>query len=186
MNEGAPNVQDPAAGDDETYRLCTELVALGEWRFAVDCMRRKVNRARRTLPADSMMRLRLLAQYALILELTGAYGEAEFIRKEAIEIVESGIVTPEDAVEAFLGYGLLLTKTRNYGEAIENLKEAVQRAQKLEGTPALEHQVILAKAWKGLIQAYEGQGELSQTSEALDALDDIKGRIRYIIFSMPR
>jgi tetratricopeptide (TPR) repeat protein len=186
MNDEAPNVQDPAAGDEEAYRLCTDLIALGEWRFAVDCMRRKVNRARRTLPTNSMMHLRLLSQYAGILEQTGAFGEAEFIRKESIEIAKSGLVTPEDAVEAFLSYGLLLTKVRNYGAAIDGLQEAARRAEKLDDVAPLEQQVILAKVWKGLIQAYEAQGELSQASEAIDALDTVKGRIRYLIFSMSR
>lgn len=186
MNEEARSAQDLAAGDEETYRLCTELIALGEWRFAVDCMRRKVNRARRSLPTNSLMRLRLLSQYAGILELTGAYGEAEFIRKESIEIVESGLVTAEDAVDAFLSYALLLTKVRNYRDAIVKLNEAARRAERLGNIEPLEQQIILAKVWKGLVEAYEGEGELSQASQALDALDTVKGRIRYLIFSMSR
>ncbi len=186
MNEEALSAQDPAAGDEETYRLCTELIALGEWRFAVDCMRRKVNRARRCLPTNSLMRLRLLSQYAGILELTGAYGEAEFIRKESIEIVESGLVTAEDAVDAFLNYALLLTKVRNYRDAIVKLKEAARRAEQLGNIEPLEQQIILAKVWRGLVEAYEGEGELSQASEALDALDNVKGRIRYLIFCISR
>jgi tetratricopeptide (TPR) repeat protein len=186
MSEEAPKVQDLAAGDEELYRLCTDLIALGEWRFAVDCLRRKVNRARRSFPTNSVMHLRLLSQYAAILEQTGAFGEAEFIRKESIEIVESGFVTAPDAVDAFLSYGLLLTKVRNYNAAIERLQEAERRAEKLEEASPLEQQVILAKVWKGLVQAYEGQGELSKASEALDALDTVKGRIRYLIFSMSR
>jgi len=181
-----PSVEDPAAGDDETYRLCTELVALGEWRFAVDCMRRKVNRARRSLPTNSLMHLRLLSQYAGILELTSAFGEAEFIRKQSIEIVESGFVTAEDAVEAYLNYGLLLVRTRNYNAAAARLREAANRAEKLESIAPLEQEIMLAKVWRGLVQAYEGQGELTQASQALDALDNVKSRIRYLIFSMSR
>jgi tetratricopeptide (TPR) repeat protein len=186
MNEEARSAQDPAAGDEEAYRLCTELIGLGEWRFAVDCMRRKVNRARRSLPTHSLMQLRLLSQYAAILELTGAFGEAEFIRKESIDIAESGIVRARDAVDAFLDYGLLLVKVRNFGGAIVNLREAVRRAEALDRLEPLEQQIILAKAWRGLVQAYEGQGELSQASSALDALDNVKGTIRYLIFSMSR
>ena len=182
----APNVNDPAAGDDETYRLCTELIALGEWRFAVDCMRRKVNRARRSMPANALMQLRLLSQYASILELTAAFGEAEFIRHKSIEIVESGHVTPEDALDAFLKYGLLLARNRNYTAAIPHLKEAIRRAEELDAVAPLEQQIILAKAWKGLMQAYEGNGDLLQSPEALDALDAVKNRIRYLIFSMSR
>jgi tetratricopeptide (TPR) repeat protein len=186
MNEGVPSFQDPAAGDEETYRLSTELIALGELRAAVDIMRRKVNTARKTLPSNSLMHLRLLSQYAGILELTGAFGEAEFLRAESVEMVESGHVLPEDAVEAFLKYGLLLARNRNYNAAIPKLKEAIRRAEDLDAIPPLEQQIIIARGWKGLQQAYEGLGELPQASEALDVLDNVKRHIRYLIFKMKR
>jgi tetratricopeptide (TPR) repeat protein len=186
MNEGTPDAADPAAGDEEAYRLCTDLITLGEWRFAVDCMRRKVNRARRSLPANSLMHLRLLSQYAAILELTEAYGEAEFLRRESIEIAESGLVTAEDAVEAFLNYGLLLVKVRNYSAAVPKLTEAIRRADAIEDFSPLAQQVALAKGWRALQQAYEGLGEFDKASNALDALDDVKRQIRYLIFSMKR
>lgn len=186
MNEGAPNVQDPTVGDEEAYRLCAELVALGEAKAALDCMRKRVNRARRSLPRTPLMHLRLLAQYAEILESAGALGEAEFIRARSIEIIKSGHVTPEDAVDAFLKYGLLLARNRDYNEAIATLKEAVRRAEDLDGVSRLEQQIILAKAWRGLVEALEGQGELSQATDALDVLENVKRRIRYLVFSIKR
>lgn len=186
MSEGATNSQDLTLGDEEAYRLCTELIALGEAKAAVDCMRSRVNQARRSLPTSSLMHLRLLSQYAEILESAGAFGEAEFIRAGSIEIVESGQVTPEDAVDALLKYGLLLARNRNYNEAITQLKEAVRRAEDLDGASGLEQQVILAKAWRGLVEAFEGQGELSQATEALDVLETIKRRLRYLVFSLKR
>lgn len=186
MRDTLANLQDPAAGDEEAYRLSADLVWLGELRAAVDYMRRKVNRARKALPNDAMMHLRLLSQYAGILELTETYGEAEFLRKEAVEIVESGRVSPEDAIDAFLKYGLLLARNRNYNAAIAPLKEVLRRAAGLNTITELEQQIIVGKAWKGLTQAYEGIGELSQASEALDALDAVKRQIRYLIFAMSR
>jgi tetratricopeptide (TPR) repeat protein len=168
MNADAQNISDSAGGDEETYRLSTELISLGELRAAVDIMRRAVNRARRTLPGNSLMQLWLLSQYAGILELTETFGEAEYIRAKSVEIVESGHVCAEDAVDAFLKYGLLLARNRNYKAAIRKLKEAIRRAQDLDAVSALEQQIVIAKAWKGLQQAYEGLGELSEASEALD------------------
>ncbi len=187
MSESAgEGVSDPSVGDEEAYRLSTDLVSLGELRAAIDYMRRKVNRARKTMPADSRMHLRLLSQYAAILELTETYGEAEFLRAKAVEIVETGSVSPEDAVDAYLKYGLLLTRNRNYSAAIRPLKEAVRRAEALQDAVPVEQQITLAKAWRGLQQANEGLGELSQASDALDVLDNIKRLIRYLVFSMSR
>lgn len=175
---------DPAAGDEEVCRLCSELVTLGEGKAAVDFIRRKVNTARKALPTDSLMRLRLLSQYAEVLENTEALAESEYIRAEALEIVESGRVTPEDAVDAFLKYGLLLTKMHNYDRAIAQLKEAVRRAEELESIGPLAQQIILAQAWRGLVQAYEALGEFAQASEALDVLENVKRRIRFLVFSV--
>ncbi len=187
MSESAgEGVRDPSLGDEEAYRLCTELVSLGELRAAVDYMRRKVNRARKSMPADSRMHLRLLSQYAAILELTETYGEAEFLRAKAVEIVETGTVSAEDALDAYLTYGLLLTRNRNYNAALAPLKEALRRAETVEAIAPVEQQIALAKAWRALQQAYEGLGELSQASDALDALDNIKRLIRYLVFSMSR
>ncbi len=185
-DEGVPNADDPASGDEIGYRLCTELVSIGELRAAVDYMRRKVNRARKASPANSLMQLRLLSQYAAILEITETYGEAEFLRAKAVEIAETGSVSPEDAVDAYLRYGLLLTKNRNYNAAIEPLKEAIRRAEALDGPLPIEQQIILAKAWRGLQQAYEGMGELSEATNALDTLENVKRLIRYLVFSMSR
>jgi tetratricopeptide (TPR) repeat protein len=168
------------------YRLSTELIELGELRAAVDCMRRKVNRARKALPDNALMHLRLLSQYAGILEMTGAFGEAEFLRAESIEIVKSGHVRVEEAVDAYLKFGLLLARNRNYHAAIATLNEAIRRAEELTDTSPLEQRIIVAKAWRGLSQAYEGIGELTQASEALDMLDSAKRLIRYLVFSMKR
>jgi tetratricopeptide (TPR) repeat protein len=187
MNPDAGNSPAATASEGETYRLSAELVALGELRAAVDLMRRDVDRARRTLPEHSLMHLTLLSQYAGVLELTGAFGEAEFLRAKSVEIAESGRVGPQDAVEAFLKYGLLLTRNRNFGAAIPALKTAIEKAQgDLDGVSALEQQIVIAKAWQGLQQAYEGMGQLSEASEALDALDAIKRHIRYLVFARKR
>jgi len=183
MSDSARNHEDPAAGDDEVYRLCVALVTLGEGKVAVDFIRRKVNTARKSLPTDSLMRLRLLSQYAEILESTDALAEAEFIRAEALEIAESGQVTPDDAVDAFLKYGLLLTKMHNYDGAIARLKEAVRRANELETMGPLQQQIILAQAWRGQAQAFEALGEFSQASDALDVLMNVKRQIRFLVFA---
>lgn len=186
MTERQEDDSDPALGDEEAYRLSSELIKLGELRAAVDFMRRKVNRARKSLPADSRMHLRLLSQYAGILETTETYGEAEFLRAKAVEIADSGLVSPEDALDAYLSYGLLLARNRNYTASIELLKEAIRRAEALEDIEQLDQQIVLAKAWRGLQNAYEGIGELARASEALDELGNVKRLIRYLIFSMSR
>jgi tetratricopeptide (TPR) repeat protein len=160
------------------------LIALGEGKAAVDMLRRKVNAARRAPPSGTLMRLRLLSQYAAILESVDALAEAEFIRAEALEIVASGFVTPEDALDAFLKYGLLLCKMHNYDGAVAKLKEAVRRAEELKDMSPLEQQITLAQAWKGQAEAYEALGELSAASSALDALAAVKRQIRFLIFSM--
>ena len=186
MNEGVSQREDPGAGDEEVYRSAQALVALGEGKAAVDMMRGKVNAARKSLPTATLMRLRLLSQYAGILESTDALAEAEFIRAEALEIVASGHVTAEDAVEAFLQYGLLLCKMHNYDGAIAKLKEAVRRAEELQDVDALQQQIILAQAWRSQAQAFEALGEFAQASNALDVLMNVKRQIRYLIFAMMR
>jgi tetratricopeptide (TPR) repeat protein len=186
MNERPLSFEDPAGGDEDGYRLCVELISLGELRAAVDYMRRKVNRARKSLPADSRMHLRLLSQYAEILEITQTYGEAEYLRAKAVEIAATGSVSSEDTVDAYLKYGVLLSRNHNYQAAIPPLKEAIRRAEALDELTPLEQQLILAKSWRALQQAYEGLGELSLASEALDALENSKRLIRYLIFSMSR
>jgi tetratricopeptide (TPR) repeat protein len=186
MNEGVSHPKDPAAGDEEAYRLAEALIALGEPKAAVDMMRRKVNTARKSLPTDTVVRLQLLSQYAGILEAADALAEAEFIRAEAVEMVASGHVPAEDALDAFLKYGLLLCKMHNYDGAIASLKEAVRRAEELDTLGDLQQQIILAQAWRSQAQAFEALGEFSQASEALDVLTNVKRQIRYLVFSMVR
>jgi tetratricopeptide (TPR) repeat protein len=186
VSESAPNREDPAAGDEEVFRLCSELVALGEGKAAVDFIRHKVNAARKSLPTDTLMRLRLLSQYAGILESTEALAEAEFIRAEALQIAESGQVTPDDAIDAFLKHGLLLGKMHDYDGSIARLKEAVRRTEEREDMSALAQQIILAQAWRGQVQAFEALGEFAQASNALDTLENVKRRIRFLVFSDAR
>jgi tetratricopeptide (TPR) repeat protein len=160
------------------------LVALGEGKAAVDLLRRKVNVARSSLPGASATLLRLLSVYAGILESTDALAEAEFIRVEALEIVASAQTTTLDAIDAFLKHGLLLSKMHNYDGAVAKLKEAVRRTEELDSLDALHQQIILAQAWRGQAQALEALGEFTQASDALDALLNVKRKIRFIVFSM--
>src|SRR5579872_5118744 len=162
MNEPLPQDEDRdlSAGDEEAFRLAQELVALGEGKAAIDMLRKKVNLARKAPPAGTLMRLRLLSQYAGILESIDALAEAEFIRAEALGIAESGFVTPEDALEAYLGHGLLLVKMQKYDVAVAKLQEAVRRAEALESLGNLQQQIIIAQAWKGQAEAFEALGEL--------------------------
>ena len=184
MDEGALDRGDPNAYDEEAYRRCDALVALGEGKAAVDLLRRKVNVARSSLPATSATLLRLLSLYAGVLESTDGLAEAEFIRTEALEIVASAQMTTQDAIDAFLKHGLLLCKMHNYDGAVARLKEAVRRTEELDSLEALQQQIILAQAWRGQAQAFEALGEFSQASDALDALLNVKRKIRFIVFSM--
>ncbi|HTJ26018.1 MAG TPA: hypothetical protein VMA36_07625 [Candidatus Limnocylindria bacterium] len=183
MDEGAPQREDPTLGGEETHRLADALVTLGEGTAAVDLIRREVNVARATLPATSPRLLRQLSEYAAILESTDALAEADFIRAEALEIVASSGLTTEDAVDAFLGYGLLLNKMHNYDGAVARLREAVRRAEELDDIGSLHRQIIIAQAWRGQAQAFEALGEFSQASHALDVLMNVKRHIRFLVFS---
>jgi tetratricopeptide (TPR) repeat protein len=180
----APDREGLTDYDEAAYQLCDALVALGEGKAAVDLLRRKVNVARSSLPPASPTLLRLLSVYAGILESTDALAEAEFIRAEALEIVGSADMTTEDAIDAFLKHGLLLCKMHNYDGAVARLKEAVRRTEELDSLEALAQQIILAQAWRGQAQAFEALGEFSQASDALDALLNVKRKIRFIVFSM--
>jgi tetratricopeptide (TPR) repeat protein len=146
-------------------------------------IRREVNVARSSLPESSPELLRPLAEYAAILESTDALAEAEFIRAETIEIITSAQVATQDAIDALLKYGLLLCKMHNYDAAIARLKEAVHRAEALDGLASLHRQIIIAQAWRGQAQAFEALGEFSQASNALDVLMNVKRHIRFIVFS---
>jgi tetratricopeptide (TPR) repeat protein len=185
MNDGVLNHEDPAAHREDVYSLAEALVALGEGRAAVDLIRREVNAAR-SLSAAPLTLLRLLSQYAGILESTDALAEAEFIRAEALEIVASAQMTTQDAVEAFLKYGMLLCRMHNYDGAIARLKEAVRRTEELDEIGALQRQIILAQAWRSQAQAFEALGEFSQASNALDVLLNVKRLIRFIVFAPTR
>ena len=112
--------------------------------------------------------------------------EAEFIRAEALEIVASAQMTTQDAVEAFLKYGMLLCRMHNYDGAIARLKEAVRRTEELDEIGALQRQIILAQAWRSQAQAFEALGEFSQASNALDVLLNVKRLIRFIVFAPTR
>jgi tetratricopeptide (TPR) repeat protein len=186
MNESTSSRERPVPSDDDAYRLACALVALGEGKAAVDMMRRKLNSVRAAVAPGSPELFRVLSAYAGILESTDALAEAEFIRAEAVEIVESTRMTDRDAVEEFLKYGLLLCKMHNYDGAIARLKEAVRRAEALDGAEALTQEIILAQAWRSQAQAFEALGEFSEASNALDALMNVKRQIRFLIFSMAR
>ena len=183
MNERVSDREEPFASHEEDSRLADALVALGEGRAAVDLMRRKVNAARSSLPPTSLTLLRQLSEYAEVLESTDALAEAEFIRAEALEIVVSSQITTQDAIEAFLKYGLLLCKMHNYDGAIAQLKEAVRRTEELDGIGSLHRQIILAQAWRSQAQAFEALGEFSEASNALDVLMNVKRHIRFLVFS---
>ncbi|MEO7038454.1 MAG: hypothetical protein ABI186_00315 [Candidatus Elarobacter sp.] len=186
MNEHVDDDEHPNAGDDEKFRIAEALVVLGERKAAVDLMRRAVSAARSSMPATSRRRLRLLSRYGDILESTDGLAEAEFIRAEALELVEAAQLRTQDAVDAFLAYGLLLCKMHNYDGAIERLKETVRRAEELDGIGELQQQIILAQAWRSQAQAFEELGEFSQASNALDALMNVKRSLRFIVFSPSR
>ncbi len=172
-----------AGSCDDVYQLADALVVLGEGKAAVDLIRGQVNAARASLPATSLALLRVLSQYAGVLESTDALAEAEFIRAEALDLVESAHVTTPDAADAFLRYGLLLCKMHNYDGAVARLKEAVRRTEELEGIGDLRRQIGIAQAWRGQAQAFEALGEFSQASNALDVLMNVKRQIRFIVFS---
>ncbi len=184
MSESASNRERPKAADEEAHGLASALVTLGEGKAAVDLMRCKVNAARRSLPPASPSLFRVLSEYAGILESTEALAEAEFIRAEALEIVVSSQMAGAGAVEAYLRYGLLLCKMHNYDGAIARLKEAVSRAEELEGIGPLHQEIIIAEAWRCQAQAFEALGEFSQASNALDVLMNVKRHIRFLVFSM--
>jgi tetratricopeptide (TPR) repeat protein len=186
MNERVNDRENRAASADEAYRHAAAIVALGEAKTAVDVMRREVSRARASLPEASPALLRVLSRYADILESTDALAEAEFIRAEALEIVVSAELTTQDAVEALLGYGLLLCKVHNYDGALARLKETVQRAETLDGIDELDRQIVLAQAWRGQAQAFEALGEFSEASNALDVFMSVKRSIRFIAFAPSR
>ncbi len=186
MNESVRNHEDLTARYEEAYGLADALLTLGEPRAAVDLIRREVNAARSSLPEVSLPLLRLLSQYARILERADALAESEFIWTEALDIVTSAQITSQEAIEAFLQYGLLLCKMHNYDGAIAKLKEAVRRAEGLESIGMLRRHIVLAQAWRSQAQAFEELGELSQASNALDVLLNVKRNIRFIIFSASR
>ena len=156
---------------------------LGEGKAAVDLMRREVSVARSTAPATPAALLRLLLQYARVLESTDALAEAEFVRTEALEIVGAEQLATRDAADAVLEFGLLLCKMHNYDGAVACLKDAVRRAEALDGIGDLRRQMIVAQAWKGQAQAFEALGEFSQASDALDALMNVKRQLRFLVFS---
>jgi tetratricopeptide (TPR) repeat protein len=184
VNDGAAVDRDgPTPGNHETQRFADALIALGEGKAAVDLVRREVNAARSALPATSPALLRCLSHYAAILESTDALAEADFIRAEALEIVVAAELTTQDAVEAFLGYGMLLCKMHHYDGAIARLREAVRRAEELDGIGSLHRQIILAQAWRSQAQAFEALGEFKQASDALDVLMNIKRHIRFLVFA---
>ena len=156
---------------------------LGEGKAAVDLIRGDLQVARSTLSATSSALLRLLLQYARVLESTDALAEAEFIRAEALEIVDATQMTTRDAVDAVLEYGLLLCKMHNYDGAVARLQDAVRRAEALDGISDLRQQIMIAQAWKGQAEAFEALGEYSQASDALDVLMNVKRQIRFLVFS---
>jgi len=173
--------EDLAAWYEQMHRL-DAMVAIGEGKAAVDRIRRQVTAARTNPPPPATF-LRILGQYASTLESTDALAEAEFIRTEALEIVTASQMTCRDAVDAFLGHGLLLVKMHNYDGAIAKLDEAIRRAEALDGIEELDRQIIIARATRGKAQALEALGEFSQASSALDALMHIKRHIRFIVFA---
>lgn len=146
-------------------------------------IRHEVNAARSTLPPGSTTLVRLLSGYAAVLESTDALAEADFIRAEALGIVDAAQLATLDAVEALLGYGQLLCTMKDYGAAVVRLREAVRLAEGLDAVDELRRQIILAQSWKSQALAFEALGEFSQASDALDALTGAKRRIRFLAFS---
>ena len=173
-------------GEDDAYRLAGALIELGELRAAVDLMRQEVSGARAAVPIDHAMLVRLLSQYAEILEMTRAFGEAMFVRAEVVEVVASARLPAAVVVDAYLKYGLLLCKLHNYHAAIANLREAVRRCEELDEIGALRCQIVLAQAWRGQAQALEAIGLFAEATSALDQLTEIKGQIRFMLFSPSR
>jgi tetratricopeptide (TPR) repeat protein len=171
---------------EELCRLADALIALGESKTAADLLRREVYLARSTVPSESIALLRLLSGYAGVLEDIDAFAEADFVRAEALHIVEAAQLATFDGVEAFLRYGQLLCKMKNFEPAIARLKEAARRAERLEDVDELRRQIVLAQAWRSLALAYEAVGRLSQASDALDVLATAKRRIRFLVFSISR
>lgn len=186
MDDSVDDGERASTSADDPHRLAEALVVLGEGKAAVDLMRRGVSAARASLPATSPERLRMLSRYAQILESTDALAEAEFIRAEALELVESAQLTTRAAVDAYLAYGLLLSKMHNYDGALARLKEAARRVEALDGIGELRRQIILAQAWRSQAQAYEALGEFSLASDALDVLMNVKRQIRFLVFAHSR
>ncbi|MBV9440996.1 MAG: hypothetical protein JOZ24_13505 [Candidatus Eremiobacteraeota bacterium] len=178
----------PRAAPDaaEQHRLAEALVALGEPRAAVDLMRRELNFARAASEEPSRELLRLLGYYAGILESTDALAEAEYVRVEALDIVNALALDDRDAVDAYLRHGMLLVRIGNYSAALTQLREAVRRADALEDVGALEQQIILAQAWRAQAQALEELGEFSEASDALDTLVNVKRQTRVLVWSPRR
>ncbi|MBV8073988.1 MAG: hypothetical protein JO140_01070 [Candidatus Eremiobacteraeota bacterium] len=162
------------------------MVELGEAKAAVDQVRRQVNAARAAPPPSAVELLRLLSQYAALLESADALAEADFIWNEALELVASSELAGLEAAEAFLRQGLLYVKMHNYDGAVAKLKEAARLAEELSGADELDRQIVLAKAWRGQSQAFEALGEFSAATNALDVLTGIKRQIRFIAFSPSR
>ena len=169
----------------ETERLAT-LIAIGEGTAAIDRIRAFVNAARTNPPDSPLAFVRILAQYAGVLESTEAFAEADFIWSEALGAIESAEIKNRDAAEAFLRHGLLLIKMHNYDGAVAKLKAAVQRAEALEDVEELDRQIILARAWRGQAQALEALGEFNEASSTLDTLMNVKRQIRFIAFAPTR
>jgi tetratricopeptide (TPR) repeat protein len=186
MTDRTSSRDGPTEDREDTQSLVDALITLGEGRAAIDLLRRQVNAARSALPVESLTLLRLLSQYAGVLESTDALAEADFIRAEALEIVASTQVPTLDAVDAFLKHGLLLCKMHNYDGAVAKLKEAIRRTEELDDVAPLHRQIILAHAWRSQAQAFEALGEFSQASNALDVLLNVKRQIRLLVFSPSR
>ena len=162
------------------------LIAIGEGKVAVDMIRKIVDNARRRPPETPKELLNILALYAKTLEATDALAEAEFVWNEALEMISSASLETLDSADAFMRYGLLLTKMHNYDGSVARLKEAIHRADALTGVDDLDRQILLACAWRGRAQALEALGEFEQASNALDVLMNIKRQIRFLVFATSR
>jgi tetratricopeptide (TPR) repeat protein len=177
---------DPTQRVEELCRLADALIGLGESKTAADLLRREVYLARSEPPSESIALLRLLSGYAGVLEGIDAFAEADFVRAEALQIVEAAQLATFEGVDAFLRYGQLQCKMKNYEPAIGHLQEATRRAERLDGVDELQRQIVLAEAWRSLALAFEAVGEFSQASDALDVLTTAKRRIRFLVFSSSR
>ncbi|MGH7661529.1 MAG: hypothetical protein ACRENA_11525 [Vulcanimicrobiaceae bacterium] len=162
------------------------MIAIGEGKVAVDMIRKVVDAARRREPQEPQELLGILTLYANTLEATDALAEAEFIWTEALEVVSSASLDTLKTADVFLRYGLLLTKMHNYDGAVAKLKDAIHRADALADVEELDRQILLARAWRGRAQALEALGEFEQASNALDALMNIKRKIRFLVFATSR